>query len=85
MKYKIGDEVTWEGTVTSFEKDVFGDYWRPKGAKSPTFGRVTGINRGWTYPSRRRKESGDDIYIIQTERKGEVEAFEHELSLLEDA
>ena len=27
MKYKIGDEVTWEGTVTSFEKDVFGDTW----------------------------------------------------------
>ena len=70
MKYKIGDEVYWTD---------------PDEEKCSTFGRVTGINRGWTYPSRRRKESGDDIYIIQTERKGEVEAFEHELSLLEDA
>lgn len=71
MKYKIGDEVYWEGTVTSFEKDVFGDTWRPKGAKSPTFGRVTGITR---------MAAGGDIYIIQTERKGEVQVkFEHEI------
>lgn len=55
MKYKIGDEV----------------YWRPKGAKSPTFGRVTGITR---------MAAGGDIYIIQTERKGEVQVkFEHEI------
>ncbi len=43
-------------------------YWTdPDEEKCSTFGRVTGI-------------TGDDIYIIQTERKGEVEVFGHELS-----
>ena len=64
MKFKIGDEV----------------YWRPKGAKRPTFGLVTGINREFF----RHLQTGDDIYNIATERKGEVEAFEHQLTLFED-
>ena len=63
MKYKIGDEVYWTD---------------PDEEKCSTFGRVTSIPF-WSYKTMTRKGTGDDIYIIQTERKGEVEVFEHEL------